>query len=249
MSRKPAATTSMLTSIVDEVVNSFDLRSAFTVATNHIGRPDEGGDNEENNDEGTGGDDGGDEGSSDTGGDGTQQTGDDIKDPEKKRLHDEAARYRNERNALKQEVATLQQKQRELDDKEKSELEKAQRDLKEATQERDKLTVELTEAHLELSFFKSGSAAMFRDPADALKFLDLRNLKVDDDGLVPEKDIKKAADDLLKAKPYLGRGDDDSGTGGSSGQASGRETNGRKGGQKDTDRAALEKKYPALQGR
>jgi len=250
-SHKPAATALELHATVDDVLNAtgvhpFDLRSAFEFSV--VSRP-EGGDDDDkdDDDQGTDNGDGGNDDDDASGDDG--DTGDALKDPEKKRLHDEAAKYRNERNTLKQELSELQKKQRELEDAEKTELQKAQRDLEEVTKRADTAEAKLADANVELAFFKCGVAGQFRDPADALRFMDLKDIKVDDDGKVPTKDIKKAAEDLLKEKPYLGRGDDDdSGDKGGSTQASGRQTNGRKGDQ-DADKAALAKKYPALQGR
>lgn len=251
MSHKPAATLSTLTSIVDEVVNAMDLRSAFNVTIPWAGMPEgDKDDNDDDNNDDDNDDDGGDEDDTDASGKGAEKPGDSIKDPEKKRLHDEAARYRNERNQLKKERDELAKFKRENEDKDKSELQKAQRDLQEVTNERDELVSELSSAKLDLAFFKSGVAGQFRDPADALKFLDLKDIKVDDDGNVPEKDIKVAAEALLKQKPYLSRtDDDDSGDDGDEGKPSGRPNNGRKRSKDEANREALEKKFPALQGR
>jgi hypothetical protein len=252
---QPAATASELGDIVDDVVNSYDLRSAFTSLFT-VGRPDgDAEDNDEDDKDDQGNGDDGNEGGTDASGEGAED-GAGIKDPDKKRLHDEAARYRNERNQLKQERDALAKQVREAEDKDKSKLEKAERDLKEAQDQIKQAQAELTEAKRDLSFFKSGVSGQFRDPADALRFLDLDAIKVDDDGNIPVKDIKKAAEDLLKEKPYLARksdDDDDSGNddaGSESGQqASGRSTNGKKKSKDELNAEALAKKYPALQGR
>jgi hypothetical protein len=47
------------------------------------------------------------------------------------------------------------------------------------------------------------AAAKFRDPGDAVAFLDLTDIKVGDDGTVDGDAIKARLDDLAKAKPYL----------------------------------------------
>lgn len=47
------------------------------------------------------------------------------------------------------------------------------------------------------------SAAKFRDPADAVAFLDLTKVTVNDDGEVDEKAIKEQLDALATSKPYL----------------------------------------------
>ena len=50
------------------------------------------------------------------------------------------------------------------------------------------------------------AAGKLADPADAVRFLDLADFKVDDDGNVDAKSIGKAIDQLLKDKPYLAPG-------------------------------------------
>lgn len=52
------------------------------------------------------------------------------------------------------------------------------------------------------------AAAKFRDPADAVAFLDLSTITVDDDGDVNTKAIESALADLATAKPYLLAGDE-----------------------------------------
>jgi hypothetical protein len=47
------------------------------------------------------------------------------------------------------------------------------------------------------------AAAQFRDPADAVAFLDLGSVRVSDDGEVDGAAVKGMLDDLAKAKPYL----------------------------------------------
>lgn len=47
------------------------------------------------------------------------------------------------------------------------------------------------------------SAAKFRDPSDAVAFLDLTKVTVNDDGEVDEKAIKDQLDALATSKPYL----------------------------------------------
>lgn len=246
---KPAATASKLQDTVDSILNSFDLRSAFTVLP--IFRP--GGEGEEDEDEGN------DEGNGDEGGEGNDdgasgtgdQTGSDIKDPEKKRLSDEAGRYRTALRQAEKERNDLAAWKKQVEDADKTEVEQLKGQVADVTKERDGLATELTQHKLELAFYKCGAAAQLRDPSDALKFLDLKEIKVDEDGEVPTEDMKKAVDTLIKSKPYLARTDDDDsgeGEGSGEGQPSGRQTNGRKT-KKDADQAALEKKFPALRGR
>lgn len=194
----------------------------------------------------------GDDGSSGSDGDGTGEgeegtgsSGDgsdgSIKDPDKKRLSDEAAKYRNERNEMKSALDEALGRLRKIEDQDKSDLEKAQRDATEATARAEKAEAKLREVAVENAFFKSGVAGQFHDPTDALDRL--RDMQPDDEGEVDVAEIKSRVEKLLKEKPYLkadsGSGDGDGGTGGEP----------RNPRRKKEDEASLEKlkgKYPAL---
>lgn len=102
---------------------------------------------------------------------------------------------------------------------------------------------------------------VWQDPADALKFIDLTDVDISDDGKVDGRALRSAVKRLAKEKPYLlkskpaarksstaGDDDDDSASGGSSGggSASGRVVNKRRGqAPAKTTEADLRKKYPA----
>lgn len=70
------------------------------------------------------------------------------------------------------------------------------------------------------------AAGKLADPEDAIRFLDLDQFDVDDDGKTDTKAITKALDELVKAKPYLAAsatrptGDADQGARGTSGGSS-----------------------------
>lgn len=51
---------------------------------------------------------------------------------------------------------------------------------------------------------KAQAAGRFRDPADALRLLDLTDLPRGDDGVIDETAIGAALDQILTEKPYLG---------------------------------------------
>ena len=230
--------------------DAFDLRSAFLPILNVSGMPD--GDEDDDDDDGSGGDDDG--GSGDDGDDGSSGDGDtnkgDIKDPDKKKLSDEAAKHRNAAKAEKQRADAAEKRLRELEDKDKSELEKAQRDAKEATARAEKAEAALAKQAHRIAFYEGGAAALFKNPATALRLLadDLKDIEPDDDGVVDPKAVKEAADALLKAEPYLGKGDDDGGSNKGDGQPSGRQTNGKsKTG--DLEKEKLASKFPALRAR
>jgi hypothetical protein len=246
MSQTPAATTSEIVAIVDGIVNSFDLRSAFHLVP--VGRPDGDEDEDDELDSGSGAEAGGDEGEDVTSGDGSQP-GDDIKDPEKKRLHDEAAKHRMAARTAVLERDELAKKLKEYEDKDKSELEKAQRDLKDEQAARQALEAQVQTLSVKLAFFESGAAAQFRNSETALRLLDLKDLKPNEEGEVDSKEIKARAEALGKEQPYLLKDEDDSGLGEGDGQASGRSTQGTRSSKKDLDRAKLAEKYPALRDR
>ncbi|MDG9705551.1 hypothetical protein [Streptomyces sp. DH37] len=50
---------------------------------------------------------------------------------------------------------------------------------------------------------KAAAAKKLTDPADALRFIDLEQFEVDEDGEVDAEEVADAIDDLLKRKPYL----------------------------------------------
>lgn len=68
---------------------------------------------------------------------------------------------------------------------------------------RDEITAD-TNARLIRAEVKAAAAGKLADPADAPKFIDLAKIKIGADGDPDAKQIKKAIEDLLKDKPYLG---------------------------------------------
>jgi hypothetical protein len=242
--RKPAS----IRDIVSQSPAAVDLRNAFDSAFPWAADTDTG--------TGTGSGEGG-SGDGKTGTDtGTGETGagegetgsedKDVKDPEKKRLSDEAAKHRTEKKVAEQERDTALAKLKEYEDQNKSELEKAQRDAKEFKEKVTKLETKVSDMVVKLAFFESGSAALFKNAATGLRLIDLDGVTVDDDGKVDVKAIKAKAEALLKEQPYLAADGDSSGSAGETGsEASGRANNGKKDSSK-VDYEALAKKFPAL---
>jgi hypothetical protein len=234
----------------------YDLRFAFASAWPWAARPEGEGGEGSGTGEGTSGSGEG-EGSGSSG-DAGAGTGDDkekegVKDPDKKRLSDEAAQHRNRAKAAEKERDEALTKLRELEDKDKTESEKNKRDAEEAKAKAAKAEAKLKEQAVKLAFFDCGAAALFHDAGDALSLLEkmegFKDIKPDDEGVVEGKAIRTLADDLLKQKPYLAKreGDDQgSSSGGLGGDtASGRPNNSKK--SKDqVDYEALAKKFPAL---
>ena len=234
--------------LAGQVPTSFDLRFAFASAVPWAGRPDDGGDGGSGTDgAGTGDpnaddDDGNDGSTGSTTGD--DNTGGDVKDPEKQRLSQEAANWRTKLRDAEKLLEEQGKKLREIEDKDKSELEKAQRDLKEATEELGKLRKERKDFAVKMAFFESGAAALVKNAAMVLKNLDLDGIEPDDDGQVDSKKIKSMTEAFLKEHPYMAA-DEEHSAGAGGDQPSGRPNNGKK--SKDqVDYEALAKKFPAL---
>jgi hypothetical protein len=195
-------------------------------------------DDDEKDDEG--------EGASGTGTDGDKEGSKDaIKDPEKKRLSDEAAAHRVKAKAEKERADTAEAELRKLTDKDKSDLEKAQRDLTEATAKLATAEAQVSDLTLRVAFFESGASSLFKNPVTARKLLDFSVLKPGDNGEYDPKEVKAIADALIKAEPYLSASDGSDGSG--SKDESGAPSNGRKG--QKPDNAGLVKKFPALASR
>jgi hypothetical protein len=197
------------------------------------------------------GDGNGSEGSEGESGASGSDSGDDdatIKDPDKKRLADEAAKHRLTAKEQKSRADAAEKLLRELEDKDKSELEKAQRDLAEVQATVEKLQATVSTQAVKLAFFESGAASLFKNPAKALRLLDLDDLKPNEEGEMDAKEVKARADALLKSDGYLAA--DGSNDGGDD-KPGGSPNNGRKNRGKDAEatRQKLAAKFPALASR
>ena len=188
--------------------------------------------------EGAPADEGGDgkEGESGEGGEGGEGSGEEIKDPEKKRLADEAAKHRREKNETAKQLAAAQKRIKEMEDKDKTELEKAQGDLKTHTERVATLETTNGKLALEVAFLKVANGR-FRDPDDALALLDRSKIEIDPaEGTA--SGVKEAVEKLAKAKPYLLKDDEGGGP-------SGAPFNKRGGDGKQIDKAKFAERFPA----
>lgn len=233
-----------LTSEQEEAVDAirYDLRSAFRFPQFWDG--DDGGD------DGGDGDDGDDTGGDGTGGDGGDSG--DIKDPDKKRLSDEAAQHRNRAKAAEKERDEALAKVREYEDKDKSDLQKAERDRDEAKSKVETLQTENLGLKAEVATLRAASKFRFKDADDAMDLAIRRaGIKGDEDDL--EDLITEALEKLSKDKPYLledaSDGDDGDDGDGEEQPPSGRSTNGKKGSKTKLTDEKLFAKFPALAGR
>lgn len=232
--------------------NTFNVQSDLAKFLNAIVIDFDADGEEENDDKGGDGASGSDgaSGDGDEGGEGAEgASGSDgtIKDPEKKRLSDEAAAHRNRAKTEKERADKAEAELRKITDKDKSELELKTREAAEATERATKAEARALEMSVELAFFKSGVAGRLEDPSDALRLLDLDDIKPDDDGKVDTKAIQTRVEDLLKKKPYLARKSD--GDDGGAGQNGGSPNNGRRKTKDEASAAKLKEKYPALASR
>ena len=125
-----------------------------------------------------------DEGADDDNPDGADQLG----DPGKKALDEMKAKWKAERKARQDLQAKLDQAGQQKDDPGAK-----------AAQE----VVAKANARIVRSEVRAAAAGKLADPKDALKFLDLDQFEVGEDGDIDEDEIADAIDDLISKKPYL----------------------------------------------
>ncbi|MFF0426902.1 hypothetical protein ACFYUJ_21120 [Streptomyces sp. NPDC004520] len=158
------------------------------------GQDDDTGDDDGQDDD-TGDDDGQDDDTDDDGQDGAEGDGDPdgadaLGDKGKRALASMKGKWRSERQRrqeLEQQLA------------EKDTADEADRVRREA----ESAALSKANARILRAEVKAAAAGKLSDPADAFKFLDLKQFEVDDDGNVDSDEIADAIDDLIKNKPYL----------------------------------------------
>ena len=225
----------------EDIFNPYDLRSAFAYLV-PAGMPD--GDEDEDGDE-----DDTDEGDDDAGSAGESSGSEDVKDPEKKRLSDEAAKYRKERNQIRKELDEQKAWRKEQEDKDKSEVEKLTGDVKTLTEERD--TWKETAEQLAIQNHVNKVARKFNvSDVDYLEHLLVRNKALELNEDLDIEGLEDKVKELVKEKPTLVASseddEDEEEDRDSTATSSGRSVNGKKKTGKEADREALYKKYPAL---
>lgn len=225
-----------------EVATSFDLRSAFLTHPFYIaGDPADDTDDDEEEEEEEEEESGKDSGASGTGSGSADDK--EVKDPEKKRLSEEAAKYRRLRREERQAREAAEAKLREHEDKDKDESTKLKGQLETVTKERDELKATVGTFARELAVSRAARQHGVTD-TDLLEFF-LSKEKVeylDEDGEIA--DISDVVADLVKKKPQLvssGSSKDEE-----EDQPSGRQFNGKKDKSKSLDMETLAKKFPAL---
>jgi hypothetical protein len=241
-------TASGQTNIISEALMEelrYDLRSAFRFPQFWDGEGDDGG-----------GDGGGDDGASGTddgadGKDGKQDPPDEpdgkVKDPDKKKLSDEAAAARVAKKAAEKRAEELEAELQAIKDKDKSELEVTQRDHGKLKEKFEAVTEENKSLRREVATLRAASKFNFVDLKVATRIaLEEAGITGDEDDL--DAKVEQALSDLSKNKQYayLIKKDSDNEDDDDGDNPSGLPTNGRSPKKQAADRAALEAKFPAL---
>lgn len=125
---------------------------------------------------------------------------DQLGDPGKKALQSMKAREKQARAKARELEQELEQLRQQLADKDKSPDEQA---VEAARREAAAEAAAKANERILRSEIKAAAAGKLRDPADALRLLDLSEFEVGDDGEVDPEQIEYAISDLLKVKPYL----------------------------------------------
>lgn len=104
------------------------------------------------------------------------------------------AKVKGEAGTLRDQIAALQAK---LDGKEKEHAE--------ALKQREAEEAALAKANERIlkAEVRAQAASLLADPTDALRFLDLDQFEVSDDGEVDGAAVREAIEGLVKSKPYL----------------------------------------------
>lgn len=231
-----------------DILDEYNLRDVFSIFPVGMPKDDDDGDEEEETNDDADNDESGDD-DGDKSGSGGENSATDKPDTKRvKALSEEAKNHRLRAKKAEKDLAAAQAKLKEIEDKDKSEVEKLSGDLKEATEQVTKLSEKATKQARKLAFYDCGAAVQFRNPATALKLLDLSDVDMDDDEKDVLEAVKAKADALLKAEPYLaasGSGDEDEDDDDKvkTPNLGGKKT------KKDNNVAALAKRYPALAGR
>lgn len=90
-----------------------------------------------------------------------------------------------------------------LDKLEEANLNEVERAIKQARDEAASEAVATANKRIIQAEVKVAAGGKLSDPADAIRFLDLDQFTVDDDGNVDTDAISSAIDELVKGKPYL----------------------------------------------
>lgn len=116
-----------------------------------------------------------------------------------KKIRDEAAKYRTERNNL----------QKEKDDAAKAKMDETDRlklEKEEADQRTKEVEAQLATERIGNAISRAASTASFFAPDDAAAFIKASDIKLLEDGTPDMRSVKAAVETLAKDKPHLVRG-------------------------------------------
>lgn len=141
--------------------------------------------------------------------------------------------------------SVAENKLREHDQAKLSDLEKAQAQVDELTKRATAAEEKLKNTLIENAFHRSNKFE-FHDVADAISALDLTGVEIDDDGKVTG--MEAAIKDVVKRKPHFVKSQKEKDAGNGAPAANGALNGTRKGDEKQqqANRAALAKRFPAL---
>ncbi|QDH86178.1 scaffolding protein [Brevibacterium phage AGM12] len=125
---------------------------------------------------------------------------DSLGDPGKKALDRMKAERNEAKKAARERDAEIAELKRQIEAKDKTPEEN---ELEAARVEARAETLSKANERVLRSEVKSAAAGKLRNPADALKLLELKDFDVNEDGDVDTDQIQDAISDLLEEKPYL----------------------------------------------
>ena len=196
-------------------------------------------------DEGTEGQDGDGDGDGDSGNDGSEGQDGSGDGSDKKVTPEALAALEARMKAADKRAAAAEARAKELEDKDKDEATKTAERAAALETENKTLKETVSDLTLKNAFLSSNDIA-WHDAEVALSNADLSEV-MQEDGTVDRKALKKALEDLSKAKPFLVKAKDDSDAdNGPEGPSGGEVGKGRKVKKEVASEEALKRKYPAL---
>lgn len=172
-----------------------------------------------------------------------------IKDPEKKRLSDEAARHRREKKEWREKAKELERKNQEFESKDKSDSEKLQTEVGNLKKDLDRWKTLASQAVIDRDVERGLRNAGVTDSETidiARYYLDKDGgLELDEDGEI--EDLEERITALVKKRPKLvSIGSNEDSDEDNSNGSSGRAMNGKRKKDQGLDSEALMKRFPAL---
>jgi hypothetical protein len=120
-----------------------------------------------------------------------------------------------ERKARREAEKATKLLQAEIENLKQQTMTESERAIAEARKEAREEALEHINKKIVLTEVKAAASGKLSDPTDALKFIDVTQFEVDEEGNINAKAINKAIEELIKSKPYLaahrGSGDIDGG--------------------------------------